>query len=132
MKKMEIYRCSHCKLQLEVTAEAGVPAPICCGEPMSLQVANTQDAAKEKHVPVLETPGDGILVKVGSVAHPMTEEHYIEWIEVLNGNYVNRCYLKPGDLPQAAFYVAKSPKLVVRASCNIHGVWQMPKDGEQA
>ena len=126
MKIMEIYRCQHCHLQLEVTAGADVTAPVCCGEPMKLQTANTQDdAAKEKHIPVLETQGDGILVKVGAVEHPMTEAHYIEWIEVINGSYVNRYHLKPGELPQAAFYVAKSPKLIVRASCNIHGMWQL-------
>ena len=130
MKKMEVYRCAHCKLQLEVTAGADVPPPICCGEPMQLQVPDTQDAAKEKHVPVLETLNDGILVKVGSVEHPMLDIQYIDCIEVINGSYVNRFYLKPGDKPQAAFYVSKSPKLVVRASCNIHGIWQMPGKAE--
>ncbi len=127
MKNMDIYRCKHCKLQVEVTAGADITAPVCCGEPMELQVANTQEAAAEKHIPVLTTLDDGILIKVGSVEHPMTEAHYIEWIEVLNGSYVNRCHLKPGDLPQASFYVHKSPKLIVRASCNIHGIWQMPQ-----
>ncbi len=131
MKLMEVYRCQHCALQVQVTAGAGVPAPICCGEPMALQLANTkEDVAKEKHIPVVETQGDGILVKVGSVEHPMTDAHYIEWIEVINGNYVNRYHLKPGDLPQAAFYVPKSPKLIVRASCNIHGIWQLQETGK--
>ncbi len=131
MKNLEIYRCRHCNLQLEVTVEAGVSAPICCGEAMILQNPNTkEDAAKEKHIPVVETQGEGILVKVGALEHPMSEAHYIEWIEVLNGSYVNRCHLKPGDLPQAAFYVAKSPKLIIRASCNIHGIWQMQDAGK--
>lgn len=126
MKVSEIYRCSHCGLQVEITAAAPVNAPVCCGEAMQLQNPNTnENGAKEKHIPVLSDHEGGILVKVGEVTHPMTEEHYIEWIEVINGNYVNRYHLKPGDLPQAAFYVARSPKLVVRASCNIHGVWQM-------
>lgn len=132
MKTMEVYRCSHCGLQLEVTAGAEVPPPVCCGEPMKLQTANTVDAAKEKHVPVLEALEDGVLVKVGAVEHPMLENHYIEWIEIINGSYVNRFYLRPGDRPQAAFYVSQSPKLVVRISCNIHGIWQMPPRDAQA
>ena len=127
MNNLDIFRCKHCGLQVEVTAASAVDAPVCCGEKMVLQIANTTEAAQEKHIPVVETLDNGILVKVGSVAHPMTEEHFIEWIEVINGNYVNRYHLKPGDQPQAAFYVAKSPKLVIRASCNIHGMWQMPQ-----
>ena len=76
--------------------------PVCCGENMVLQKENTVDAAKEKHVPVLEDNGTTIKVKVGSVDHPMIEDHYIEWIEVINGDYVNRKYLKPGDRPEAS------------------------------
>ncbi|MBE6376374.1 MAG: hypothetical protein E7050_07905 [Lentisphaerae bacterium] len=126
MKRNEIYRCSKCGLQMEITVCSDVVPPVCCGIPMQLQMENSQDAAVEKHVPVVEAREDGILVKVGSVEHPMTEEHYIEWIEVINGAYVNRYYLKPGELPQAAFYVPLSPKLIIRASCNIHGLWKKP------
>ena len=126
MKTNEVYRCSKCGLQMEVTSfgKGGVTAPVCCGIPMVLQQENTVDAAREKHVPVVEAREDGILVKIGEVPHPMSAEHYIEWIDVINGNYVNRCYLKPGDLPQAAFYVPLSPKLIIRESCNIHGLWK--------
>ena len=126
MKRNEIYRCSKCGLQMEITVCRDVVPPVCCGIPMQLQMENSQDAAVEKHVPVVEAREDGILVKVGSIEHPMTEEHYIEWIEVINGAYVNRYYLKPGELPQAAFYVPLSPKLIIRASCNIHGLWKKP------
>ena len=126
MKRNEIYRCSKCGLQMEITVCSDVVPPVCCGIPMQLQMENSQDAAVEKHVPVVEAREDGILVRVGSVDHPMTEEHYIEWIEVINGAYVNRYYLKPGELPQAAFYVPLSPKLIIRASCNIHGLWKKP------
>ena len=124
MKRNEIYRCSKCGLQMEITVCSDVVPPVCCGIPMQLQMENSQDAAVEKHVPVVEAREDGILVKVGSIEHPMTEEHYIEWIEVINGAYVNRYYLKPGELPQAAFYVPLSPKLIIRESCNIHGLWK--------
>ena len=126
MKNCEIYRCRKCGLQVEIV-NAGAPdaaAPECCGEAMKLQLENTVDASKEKHVPVIEGREDGVLVRVGEVPHPMTEEHHIEWIEVINGAYVNRFHLRPGDLPQAAFYVPLSPKLVVRASCNLHGLWK--------
>ena len=126
MKRNEIYRCSKCGLQMEITVCSDVVPPVCCGIPMQLQMENSQDAAVEKHVPVVEAREDGILVKVGSIEHPMTEEHYIEWIEVINGAYVNRYYLKPGELPQAAFYVPLSPKLIIRASGNIHGLWKKP------
>ena len=126
MKNNEIYRCSRCGLQLEVTSAGhkDIQAPVCCGIPMTLQNENSVDAAVEKHVPVVEACEGGILVKVGEVAHPMTEEHHIEWIEVINGNYINRCHLKPGDLPQATFYVPLSPKLIIRESCNLHGLWK--------
>jgi superoxide reductase len=128
MKRNEIFRCSKCRTQFEVTVSgnADIPAPLCCGEPMLLQKENLVEASAEKHIPVVEAGEDGILVKVGEAAHPMLEEHHIEWIEVINGSYVNRCYLRPGDLPQAAFYVPLSPKLVIRASCNIHGLWKKP------
>ena len=128
MKNCEVYRCSKCGLQLEVTAPGDGLAsiPVCCGGPMRLQKENSVDASAEKHVPVVETVDSGILVKVGEVPHPMTEEHHIEWIEVINGSYVNRYHLKPGDRPQAVFYVPLSPKLVIRESCNLHGLWKKP------
>ena len=94
----DIYRCSHCGLTVEVTNPGA--APVCCGEEMVLCKENTSDGAREKHVPVLESTGQGTLVKVGSVAHPMTEEHYIQWIEIINGPYVNRCISSPVMLPK--------------------------------
>ena len=126
MKRSDLYRCPVCGLQIEVvvTAHADISAPVCCGQEMKLQKMNSTDGVAEKHLPVAESIENGILVKVGSIPHPMTEEHYIEWIEVINGSYVNRCYLKAGDQPQAAFYLPLSPKLIIRESCNIHGVWQ--------
>ena len=118
----DIYHCTHCGLTVEVTAPGA--APVCCGEAMVLCKENTSDGAKEKHVPVLESTSQGSLVRVGSVAHPMTEEHYIQWIEIINGAWVNRCYLKPGDAPQAEFYVPATDKLIVRAYRNLHGLWK--------
>ena len=121
-KIADVYRCSHCGLVVEVTNPGA--APVCCGEAMSLCVENTSDGAREKHLPVLEAVPGGSRVRVGSVDHPMTAEHYIQWIEIINGPYVNRCYLKPGDAPAAEFYVPASDKLTVRAYCNLHGLWK--------
>ena len=95
-----------------------------CGAEMEVLEAGTVDASKEKHIPVIEEQNDGILVKVGEIPHPLEEKHYIEWIEVENGNYLNRYYPKPGDKPQASFYVPNQPGLVAREYCNIHGLWK--------
>jgi superoxide reductase len=127
IKKQEIYKCEKGVI-IEVVkgacCESSCADLSCCGKAMELKKANTVDAAKEKHVPVLETENSGVLVKVGAVPHPMTEEHSILWVEVINGDYVNRKYLHPGDAPEAEFYVSKQPGLVVRAYCNLHGLWE--------
>ena len=82
------------------------------------------DAAKEKHVPVLEETADGYTIKVGSVAHPMTEEHYIQWVELIMGPKVYREFLQPGQEPQASFKIDKKEKPVAREYCNLHGLWK--------
>lgn len=130
MKRNELYRCSKCGVQLEVLVSGSDDVElVCCGEVLKAQRANSSDGAGEKHLPVAESCPGGILVRVGDVPHPMSEEHHIEWIEVINGAYVNRFYLKPGELPQAVFSVPLSPELIIRESCNIHGVWQKkPRD----
>ncbi len=122
-ENMEVYKCDLCGLQVEVI-KAGACPPACCGRTMLLMHENTSDGAKEKHVPVVSVQGDGILVKVGEIPHPMEPDHYIEWIEVINGSYVNRYQLRPGEAPQAAFYVPMQPGLVIRACCNRHGLWK--------
>ena len=122
-KVNEIFKCADCNLVVEVTDECDC-VPECCGKPMRKLIENSVDAAREKHVPVVSAEGTGILVKVGEVPHPMTPEHHIAWIEVVNGAYVNRYHLKPGDAPQAAFYVPLQPGLKIRAYCNLHGLWK--------
>ncbi len=121
-QKLQVFKCLHCGLLVEVLGDGAIPS--CCGEPMRAMKENTVEASAEKHIPVLEVQGSGILVKVGSIPHPMEADHYIEWIEVINGSYVNRCHLKPGDAPQAAFYVPQQPGLEIRAYCNKHGLWK--------
>ena len=121
-KKLEIYKCSVCANMVEVVHE-GQGELVCCGQPMKLMVENTVDAAKEKHVPVIEKTADGIKVKVGAVAHPMEEKHYIVWIEIIVDGKAYRQFLKPGDAPEAVFKVDGS-QITVREYCNLHGLWK--------
>jgi len=121
-KRLEIYKCEICGNIVEVLHE-GVGELVCCGQPMKLFIENTVDAAKEKHVPVIEKVEGGIKVKVGSVPHPMEEKHYIEWIEIIADGKVYKQFLKPGDQPEALFEI-KADKITAREYCNIHGLWK--------
>jgi len=121
--KNEIYKCEKCKQVIEVV-DGAVPPLMCCGQKMDLMEAQTADPATQKHVPVIESTDQGVKVTVGSTPHPMTDDHYIQWIEVINGDYVNRKYLNPGDEPVAEFYVPMQEGLIVREFCNMHGLWQ--------
>ena len=96
---------------------------VCCGQPMKLFVENTVDASKEKHVPVIEKTASGFKVKVGAVAHPMEEKHYIEWIEVIADGKAYRQFLKPGDIPEATFEI-QAAQITAREYCNLHGLWK--------
>jgi superoxide reductase len=118
----EVYRCEVCENIVEVV-HAGVGELVCCGQPMKKMIENTVDAAREKHVPVVERTENGILVKVGSVAHPMEEKHYIEWIEVVADGRVMRESLKPGMAPEATFKCTGNT-FTVREYCNLHGLWK--------
>lgn len=120
-KKMEVYKCELCGNMTEGLHE-GAGTMVCCAQNMTLLTENTTEAAKEKHIPVVEKTADGYKVKVGSVAHPMDEKHYIEWIELIAGNKVYRQYLKAGDAPEASFAIA-ADQVRVRAYCNLHGLW---------
>jgi superoxide reductase len=96
---------------------------VCCGQPMKLMEENTVDAAKEKHVPVTEKVPGGVKVKVGSVAHPMEEKHYIEWIEVISSGKAVLQFLNPGEVPEATFSV-EADEVTARGYCNLHGLWK--------
>jgi superoxide reductase len=120
-KKNEIYKCEVCGNIVEMI-DTGSGTLVCCGEEMTLMAENSVDAAKEKHVPVVEKKDGKILVKVGEVAHPMEAAHYIEWIEVVFADKVCRVELKAGDKPEAEF-CASSDKFTARAYCNVHGLW---------
>jgi superoxide reductase len=119
--KMEVYKCEVCGNIVELL-HGGEGELVCCGEPMVLFSENTVDAAKEKHVPVAENRDGGCRVSVGSVAHPMEESHYIEWIELVKGSTVLRQHLEPGGAPEAAFCLP-CDQGKARAYCNLHGLW---------
>ena len=121
-KKLEVYKCDVCGNIVELL-HGGAGTLVCCGKPMRLVTENTVDAAKEKHVPVIEKTPEGYLVKVGSAPHPMEEKHYIEWIELLADGTAYRQFLAPGGKPEALFCV-KADKAEVREYCNVHGLWK--------
>lgn len=121
-KKKEVYKCNICGNIVEVL-HAGGGELVCCGAPMVLMTENTVDAAKEKHVPVITKVDGGYKVSVGSVAHPMEEKHYIEWIELIADETCYRQFLKPGDAPEA-FFPVQAEKVTAREYCNLHGLWK--------
>ena len=121
-KKLEIYKCVACGNIVEVL-HGGDGELVCCGKPMKHLKENTTDAAQEKHVPVIEKIDGGYKVKVGSVAHPMEEKHYIEWIELLADGSAYRQFLAPGQAPEAVFRV-EAASVTAREHCNIHGLWK--------
>jgi len=121
-ERLEVYKCNVCGNIVEVL-HSGPGQLVCCGEPMTCMKENTVDAAKEKHVPVIEKISGGVKVKVGSVAHPMEEKHYIEWIEIIADGKSYLQFLKPGQAPEATFMV-DAAKVTAREYCNLHGHWK--------
>ena len=119
---MQIYKCGVCGNMVEVV-HASVGELVCCNQPMNLLTENTTDAATEKHVPVIEKTANGVKIKVGSVAHPMEEKHYIEWIQVMVDGKNCRKFLKPGDVPEAEFEIT-GKDISAREYCNLHGLWK--------
>jgi len=121
-ERLEIYKCEVCGSIVEVL-HGGDGELVCCGQPMNRFVENTVDAAKEKHVPVIEKVEGGVKVKVGSVAHPMEEKHWIEWVEIIADGKAYRQFLNPGEAPEAIFNV-EADQITAREYCNLHGLWK--------
>jgi superoxide reductase len=121
-ERLEVYKCELCGNMVEVL-HGGEGELVCCGEAMVLLKENTVDAAKEKHVPVVEKVDGGVKVKVGDVAHPMEEKHYIEWIEIIVDGKAHRQFLNPGEAPEATFQI-EADTVVAREYCNLHGLWK--------
>ncbi|MCC7570934.1 desulfoferrodoxin [Candidatus Micrarchaeota archaeon] len=121
-EKLEVYKCEICGNIVEVL-HGGVGQLVCCGQPMNLLQEKTEDTGNEKHVPVVEKTETGFKVIVGSVEHPMEENHFIEWIEVIADGKAYRKFLKPGEKPEAEFCI-KADKIEAREYCNVHGMWK--------
>jgi len=121
-KLLEVYKCEICGNIVEVLHTGTAPL-VCCNQEMKLMEENTVDAAREKHVPVIEIGPGSITVKVGSVPHPMEEKHYIEWVELIADGKAYRQFLKPGEKPEAVFPI-KAGQVVAREYCNLHGHWK--------
>lgn len=121
-ERLQMFKCDVCGHIVEVLHE-GRGDLICCNEPLKLLVEGSVDAAEEKHVPVVEKIADGIRVTVGSVPHPMEEQHYIEWTEIIANGRTYRQFLKPGQAPQAHFSI-DAKDVTAREYCNLHGLWK--------
>ena len=118
----EVYKCDLCGNIIDVLHGGGGEL-VCCGEPMKLMTENTVDAAKEKHVPVVEKTANGYKVTVGGVPHPMEQKHYIEWIEIIADGKSYRHFLSPGQTPSVEFCV-QAESVTAREYCNLHGLWK--------
>ena len=123
-EKNQIYKCNVCGNVVEVLT-AGAGELVCCGKSMELMTEKTSDEGQEKHVPIVEKTENKLIVKVGSVPHPMEEEHYIEWIEInmLDVGRIGKKYLKPGDKPEIEFH-GRGDNFKIRVYCNLHGLWK--------
>ncbi|MEI7690700.1 MAG: desulfoferrodoxin [bacterium] len=121
----EIYKCEICGNIVEMT-HGGNGTLTCCGESMKKIEPQSGPEGQEKHLPVSERDGNKIIVTVGSVLHPMLEEHYIEWIEIISRSHGQRVFLNPGDEPKAEFLVDEADEeITIRAYCNVHGLWSI-------
>ena len=121
-EQLQIYKCEVCGNMVEVI-HAAAGTLTCCNQAMALYAENTTDAATEKHVPVIEKVDHGIKVTVGSVEHPMADDHLIEWIELIADGKAYRQFLKPGAAPVATFCV-DADSVAAREFCNLHGLWK--------
>lgn len=122
IEKFQVYKCQLCGNIVGVLF-AGGGELVCCGKPMNQQEEKAADQGMEKHVPFIQKEGKRMTVTVGETEHPMTDEHYIMWIDTITDEAESRKYLKPGEKPERSF-CHKSELKKVRAFCNIHGLWK--------
>src|SRR5680860_719468 len=119
----DIYKCEICGNVFE-SVHVGGEDVVCCGQPMKKMEPQSGPEYQEKHLPVVQKNGNKVTARIGSVPHPMIEEHYIEWVEVISGDTVQRIFLHPGEEPLVEFIVTNASDMIqVRAFCNIHGLW---------
>ncbi len=121
---MKFYVCETCGNMIAFVKSSGVPV-MCCGKPMKEIVPGTVDAAVEKHLPDVTVNGNEVTVKVGSVEHPMIEEHYIEWVALQTKEGNQRKPFTPGQKPEVKFMLTEGDEVIAAyAYCNIHGLWK--------
>ena len=124
MANKKFYICRTCGNQIATVRNSGVP-PFCCGKKMEELVPNTVEASVEKHLPAVTVQGSTLVVNVGSVDHPMAEEHFIEWVYVETESGEQLKTLKPGEAPHVTFELGQEKALAVYAYCNLHGLWKV-------
>jgi superoxide reductase len=122
-KRHQVYKCNICGNIVEVLHEGGGTL-VCCAQDMVLFEEKKEDEGNEKHLPVVKVEGNKVIVEIGSVPHPMEDVHYIEWIEVINGEESQKVFLKPGQEPKVEFTFENIGQLRVREYCNLHGLWE--------
>ena len=122
--KQQFFICEKCGNMIAMVKSSGVPV-MCCGQKMTELIPGTSDGAHEKHVPVFTVEGNQVNVKVGEVAHPMLDAHYIEWISLQTKQGNQRKELHPGEAPEACFALCEGDEVeAVYAYCNLHGLWK--------
>jgi superoxide reductase len=122
--EMKFYQCETCGQMVAIVKKKGCPI-MCCGKPMKEIIPGTTDASVEKHVPVWEVKDGKVLVSVGSAAHPMIPEHYIEWVSLQTKQGNQRKALQPGDEPKVCFSICEGDEVeAVYAYCNLHSLWK--------
>ena len=124
MTNKKFYICRTCGNQIATVRNSGVP-PFCCGKKMEELVPNTVEASVEKHLPAVSREGSTLVVNVGSVNHPMAEEHFIEWVYVETESGEQLKTLKPGQEPHVTFELGEEKPIAVYAYCNLHGLWKV-------
>ena len=123
MSDKKFYICKHCGNIVEMVNSSGVPV-VCCGEKMQELVPGVVEASHEKHIPVVKVEGDSVRVEVGSVIHPMVEEHSILWVQLETDKGSQRKYLEVGKAPAVSFSLNGEKPVSVYAYCNLHGLWK--------
>ncbi len=122
MKKLDVFKCAVCGNVVELL-HVGDGTLVCCGQDMEQMVEKTADQTTEKHVPIIEKVENGYKVTVGSTLHPMTDAHFIEWIELTADGVTHRAFLAPNQEPIAHFIIGEAKEVSAREYCNVHGLW---------
>lgn len=123
MEINDILKCNVCGNIVELVEKGGGEI-VCCGQAMEILDASQKEEGREKHIPVLTIEDDKVIVDVGSIPHPMVDEHWINFVEICVGDQLYRENLNPGDEPSVTFNVAsKGEKVEARIYCNVHGLW---------